>query len=169
MSPTGYPAHPSSPRSGHGTRSAYVADSVSTASPARLVTMLYDRLLLDLDRAGAALDGRDFEASGTALVHAQDIVLELKAGLRADTWSGGPALDALYTFLHRELVAANVAADPAKVASCRGLVQPLAEAWHDAERQVLAAAGVADAGAAGTAGRGGIAERSLAVPSRAVS
>ena len=36
-------------------RNRYVGDSVATASPARLVTMLYDRLVRDLVTAEAAL------------------------------------------------------------------------------------------------------------------
>jgi hypothetical protein len=34
-----------------GQRNQYLADSVLSAPPARLLTMLYDRLLLDLARA----------------------------------------------------------------------------------------------------------------------
>ena len=33
-------------------RDRYVGDSIATASPSRLLVMLYDRLLLDLDNAG---------------------------------------------------------------------------------------------------------------------
>ena len=32
----------------------YLEQQVASASPARLVTMLYDRLLVDIDRAGEA-------------------------------------------------------------------------------------------------------------------
>ena len=35
---------------------AYKADGVTTASPGRLIVMLYDRLLIDLDRAETALN-----------------------------------------------------------------------------------------------------------------
>ena len=35
-------------------RDRYLADTVMSASPTRLLTMLYDRLLLDLDRARQA-------------------------------------------------------------------------------------------------------------------
>jgi len=119
----------------------YVGDSVSTASPAKLVTMLYDRLVLDLDTAGAALDGRDLAGANTALIHAQEIVWELAAGLDPTKWNGGPALAALYQFILRELLDANVKKDAAKVASVRDLVDPLRDAWHQAAS--LAARGAA--------------------------
>ncbi|HEV7861809.1 MAG TPA: flagellar export chaperone FliS, partial [Acidimicrobiia bacterium] len=83
-------------------RNRYVGDSVATASPARLVTMLYDRLVRDLVAGEAALDHSDLEGANAALVHAQEIVWELAAGLDATKWSGGPALAGLYQFMVTE-------------------------------------------------------------------
>jgi flagellar secretion chaperone FliS len=119
-------------------RNRYVGDSVSTASPARLVTMLYDRLVRDLSTAEAALAVSDLAAANTALVHGQDVVWELAAGLDPTKWSGGPALAALYDFVRRELVAANVKKDAARVTSVRALVEPLQEAWHQAAADMAA-------------------------------
>ena len=113
-------------------RNRYMADSVQTTSPARLVTMLYDALVADLDRAVAALAARDLEAVNGRLVHAQDIVSELLASLDVGAWDGGPALAALYEFLLRELIGANVAKDGARMLACRELVEPLRAAWHAA-------------------------------------
>ena len=113
-------------------RNRYVGDSVSTASPGRLVTMLYDRLVRDLVAAEAALDTADLEGANYNLIHAQEIVWELAAGLDPTKWSGGPALAALYQFILAELLDANVKKDADKVASVRSLVEPLADAWHQA-------------------------------------
>ena len=120
-------------------RNRYVGDSVSTASPARLVTMLYDRLVRDLSTAEAALAASDLAAANTALVHAQDVVWELAAGLDPTRWSGGPALAALYEFIRRELVTANVKKDAARVVAVRELVEPLQEAWHQAAAEMTGA------------------------------
>jgi flagellar protein FliS len=113
-------------------RNRYVGDSVSTASPGRLVTMLYDRLVRDLVAAEAALAAADLEGANNNLIHAQEIVWELAAGLDPTKWSGGPALAALYQFMLAELLDANVKKDAAKVVSVRSLVEPLADAWHQA-------------------------------------
>ena len=113
-------------------RNRYVGDSVSTASPGRLVTMLYDRLVRDLVAAEAALVAADLEVASNNLIHAQEIVWELAAGLDPTKWSGGPALAALYQFMLAELLDANVKKDAAKVVSVRGLVEPLADAWRQA-------------------------------------
>ena len=113
-------------------RNRYVGDSVSTASPGRLVTMLYDRLVRDLVTAEAALAAADLEGANNNLIHAQEIVWELAAGLDPTKWSGGPALAALYQFMLAELLDANVKKDADKVVSVRGLVEPLADAWRQA-------------------------------------
>lgn len=124
-------------------RNRYVGDSVATASPARLVTMLYDRLVRDLTRAEAAIGTRDLAGANDQLVHAQEIVWELAAGLDATKWDGGPALASLYQFLLTELLAANVAKDAARVAGCRKLVEPLRQAWHHAADELAAGTPVA--------------------------
>jgi flagellar protein FliS len=113
-------------------RNRYVGDSVATASPARLVTMLYDRLVRDLTTAEGALAAGHLEAASNNLIHAQEIVWELAAGLDPTKWSGGPALAALYQFMLGELLDANVKKDAAKVTSVRELVEPLRDAWHQA-------------------------------------
>jgi len=113
-------------------RNRYVGDSVTTASPGRLVTMLYDRLVRDLVTAEAALAAADLEAANNNLIHAQEIVWELAAGLDPTKWSGGPALAALYQFMLAELLEANVKKDADKVVSVRNLVEPLADAWRQA-------------------------------------
>lgn len=128
-------------------RARFVADSVGTASPARLVTLLYDRLVLDLARGEAAQRQGDRAGASTHLMHGQEIVLELAGSLRVDGWSGGPGLASLYTFLHAELVRANVAGDADATRSCLGLVEPLREAWHAAALQ-SSAQGAYAAGAA---------------------
>src|SRR4051812_42621938 len=114
-------------------RARYVSDTVETVSPSRLVTMLYDALVRDLVLAEEQLNGpRDLRVVNDRLVHAQAIVLELQSGLDPSKWSGGPGLARLYSYLHDELVRANIEKDPVRIASCRLLVEPLQKAWHEA-------------------------------------
>lgn len=117
-------------------RARYAADSVGTASPARLLTMLYDRLVRDLSLAETAITDGRYETAHNELVHAQAIVEELHKSLDIDAWDGAPGLAMLYDFLLTELVAANVAKDATKVAACRELVEPLRDAWHQAATEV---------------------------------
>ncbi len=115
-------------------RQRYATSAVSTASPARLLVMLYERLLRDMASADQALTDRDFAKANDQLQHAQQIVLELRTSLDTTAWSGGPSLAALYTYVHGELVATNLEKDATRLAVCRGLVEPLHAAWEHAAR-----------------------------------
>lgn len=129
---------------GAAARARFLAESVATASPVRLLTMLYDRLLLDLNRGADAQVAGDRAGANTHLLHAQEIVLELAGSLRQDSWSGAPGLAALYSFVHSELVRANVAGEAERTAAVRALVEPLAEAWRAAALEVSAASASVD-------------------------
>ncbi|WP_328291744.1 flagellar export chaperone FliS [Kineococcus sp. NBC_00420] len=134
-----------------GARSAnrYLRDSLATASPAALLVMLYDRLVLDLQRAeNAQLEG-DRETAHTNLMHAQEIVDELRTSLDVEAWDGGPNLMALYTWLSQELIAANLSGDATRTAACRTVtVEPLAEAWREAALEHLSGGSAAGHGVA---------------------
>jgi flagellar protein FliS len=113
-------------------RNPYLQDSVGTASPGRLLVMLYDRLVADLFQGEEALRADNRELSAERITHAQEIILELRTTLDVEAWSGAPGLASLYGFLLTELIQANVKRDADKVASCRALVEPLRDAWREA-------------------------------------
>ncbi|MCZ7527691.1 MAG: flagellar export chaperone FliS [Acidimicrobiia bacterium] len=110
----------------------YLADAVETVSPPRLLVMLYDRLLRDLVEARTALEGGDCEVANRALLHAQEIVVELMASLDPDQWEHAPQMERIYAFLLEELVQANTGKDVARVSGCAAVVQPLRDTWHEA-------------------------------------
>lgn len=111
-------------------RNRYAQDSVSTASPARLVTMLYDRLLKDLTVAERAVGARDIQGAHDAMMHAQEIVTELHGSLDISRWREGEALQRLYLWMIEQLVAANTTKDVRPLRDVREAVEPLAQAWH---------------------------------------
>ncbi len=113
-------------------RSAYLANTVATASPARLLVMLYDRLVLDVQRGLAAQRAGDHAAARPNLLHAQDIVTELRSTLHTQGWQGGPGLAALYDWLFAELVRANTSRDSQLTVGCLAVVTQLADAWRQA-------------------------------------
>jgi len=120
-------------------RDTYLTASVSTASPTQLLVMLCERLVLDLQRASAALHNGEPSQAHQPLLHAQDIVLELNASLKADTWEGGPALASLYDYLHGELVKANLAKDLRITDFCLGIAGTLRDTWRDAALSMMSA------------------------------
>jgi len=111
---------------------SYVASSVATMSPGRMIVALYDRLLLDLERAQMGFAEGAPELVHECLLHAQTIVAELHDSLDREKWSGANSLADLYLFIYNELVTANLEKDAAKVESCRELLMPLRNAWNEA-------------------------------------
>jgi flagellar protein FliS len=117
-------------------RARYLADSIATASPARLLVMLYDKLVLDVTQGEEAIRAGDRHFASGRLMHAQEIIGELLATLDVTTWEGAEGLAALYRFLLQELVQANIKQDAARAASCRELIEPLRDAWREAAMAV---------------------------------
>ena len=117
-------------------RAAYNRDAVLSASPARLLTMLYDRLLLDLQRAESAQVAGTWDTASTHLLHAQDIVTHLMVTLKPEVWDGGPGLLALYEFVMKSLQGANMYRDVERTRESIALLEPLRQAWHQAAAEV---------------------------------
>jgi len=113
-------------------RNRYLQDSISTASPGKLLIMLYDRLVMDLVQGEDALRAGERELANDKLNHAQEIILELRTTLDLEAWSGAPGLASLYGFLVTELIGANIARDADRVAGCRAIVEPLRDTWREA-------------------------------------
>jgi flagellar secretion chaperone FliS len=122
-------------------RARYLADSVATASPAKLLVMLYDRLVVDLNRGEQALIAGDRPEANTHLKHAQDIVTELHVSLDLQAWDGAARLASLYAFVETELINANIRGDAAKVTAVRHLIEPLRDTWREAITSVAATEG----------------------------
>jgi flagellar protein FliS len=113
-------------------RAQYTNEAVLSATPAQLVTMLYDRLLLDLHRAETAQVAADWDAARDQLLHAQAIVGELSSTLKIDVWDGGEGLLAVYNYASTSLITANVHRDVQATRDCIRILDPLRQAWHDA-------------------------------------
>ena len=121
-------------------RNQYLADSVLSAPPARLLTMLYDRLLLDLGRAEAAQQSANWAVASENLLHAQAIVTELSSSLKLDAWDGASGLLGVYNYVSTALINANIQRDAALTREAIELLEPLRQTWHEAAAAVPAPA-----------------------------
>ena len=119
-------------------RNAYVDNAVATASPARLLVMLVDRLVLDVQRGLDAQRAGQVQEAHNQLVHAQEILVHLRGTLKVEAWDGGPGLASLYDWLHAQLVQANLKKDPAITEGCLSMVTDLADTWRAAALQAAA-------------------------------
>ncbi|MHB8289857.1 MAG: flagellar export chaperone FliS [Acidimicrobiales bacterium] len=115
----------------------YMADSIRTAPPATMVTMLYQALCDDLATSDDAFDTKDIKAINDSLVHAQQIIIALRDSLRLDLWEGAKGLASLYDFLLNELIAANIHKDRERARSCSGMITQLSAAWQQAAQNAV--------------------------------
>ncbi|WP_110588048.1 flagellar export chaperone FliS [Microbacterium suaedae] len=121
-------------------REQYLEQQIASATPQQLVTMLFGRLLVDIDRAAAAQESEAWAVAGDHLTHAQSIVAELTSSL-TDAWEGSADLRAIYTYVNSRLIHANIRRDRAATIECRELVEPLRDAFAGAADLVTAQAG----------------------------
>jgi flagellar protein FliS len=108
-----------------------VETGVDSASPHRLVAMLFDGFFESVAHAQAAITAGQIEVKGRAIGRAARIVEE---GLRAalDLQAGGSLatdLAQLYAYIGARLTHANLRSDSAALDECKALMQPLREAW----------------------------------------
>jgi flagellar protein FliS len=110
----------------------YQDNAILSASPSRLLTMLYDRLLLDLNCAKDALEIEDAAVATYRIKHAGDILAALAGSLRRDIWDGADGLFGLYLYASNALIRASIYRDVQLVMECIALLEPLRQAWHQA-------------------------------------
>ena len=110
-----------------------IDSGVLAANPHQLIVLLFEGALLAIDTALSHMRSGDLEGKGHSISRAIEIV---SSGLAAslDTGRGGEIahnLAALYNYIGRQLVAANLNNDPAPLEEARRLLQQLKDAWSE--------------------------------------
>lgn len=124
-----------------------VDTSVETASPHKLIALLFEGALTAIAQAKRHLEHGDIAARGAAISKAISIIQE---GLRASISleSGGEVaqnLDALYEYMTYRLLQANLGADPAALAEVDRLMREIKTAWDEIGLPKVTQAAVAPA------------------------
>ncbi|WP_447973763.1 flagellar export chaperone FliS [Nitrospira sp. Kam-Ns4a] len=113
---------------------------VFQASPVERVLLLYDRAIVLLKQATAALAAHQLREKGEALSRALDILVYLHASLDHDRGLTIAArLDQLYRYMLWRLTTANLANDPVGVAEVIQLLATLREGWQGVVRAAASA------------------------------
>ncbi len=112
----------------------YRKTSVSTASPGKLLMMLYDGLMVFLKQAKQAVQDEKLEEAHTNLVKSQDILSELMGTLNMEI-PLSENLYKLYDFQKEQLVKANMEKDPELIAQVIETVDELRQTWAEATGQ----------------------------------
>lgn len=113
-------------------RQRFRTDGLQTASPERLVVLLYERAVRDLRAAREAVVAGDHEIRHRNLLHAQEIVEELGYALQPEVWAGADGLQDLYDYVLGLVVRANVRPETAAIDEATAILDGLASAWRDA-------------------------------------
>lgn len=111
----------------------YKSIQIETATPERLLLMLYDGAIRFLSIAKQAMIDKQIETSHTHLLKGEAIIIELMSVLNFEV--GGDIsknLFSLYDFMYRHLVQANVKKEPEMVQEVIDLLTDLRKTWAEA-------------------------------------
>ncbi len=108
----------------------YMGQAVSTASPERLVYMLFERCVVSLTQVRD--QPTNAELVNRELQRVQDITTELQVAL--DFERGQPIaglLASLYDYVQRRIIEANVKKDVSILSDVEQIFVELRDGWHD--------------------------------------
>ena len=117
----------------------YRQNSIETATPARIVVMLYDGAIRFLTQALAAMQAKKHDQQSRMIGNAQSIIAHLHDTL--DTEIGrafAASLTGIYTALLHSLTAANIQNQPGPVEEAVQVLRELRETWAEVDRQCQA-------------------------------
>ncbi len=110
----------------------YLAQQVMSASPAKLVAMLYERAIMLLHDALGAIEAGDIERRWRANSKATEIIGELWQAL--DMEAGGEIaenLNRLYGFMMMHLITVDTENSAQAARDVIHLLEPLRRSWHE--------------------------------------
>ncbi|MCG8398446.1 flagellar export chaperone FliS [Bacillus atrophaeus] len=110
---------------------AYQQNSINTATPGELTLMLYNGCLKFIKLANHAIHLGDMESKNVNLIKAQNIIQELNITLNRDIELSG-SMGAMYEYIHRKLVEANIQSDKDILAEIEGYITDFRDAWKQA-------------------------------------
>ncbi|HEV8099950.1 MAG TPA: flagellar export chaperone FliS [Gaiellaceae bacterium] len=108
---------------------AYKESSIMTATPERLVVMLYDGAHRFLTQAAVAMRANDLAQSNDRLQRAEAIISELNVTLDMSAGEIADRLRAIYLFSRRHLTEARLERDPQKIETVSRMLGELRESW----------------------------------------
>ncbi len=111
----------------------YQQNQIDTASPGKLLIMLYDGALKFIKAAREGIADEDIEKANNNIIKVQDIVTELMTFL--DMEKGGDIsanLYNLYEYMSSRLVEANIKKDEEILTEVEGLLKDMKGTWQEA-------------------------------------
>ncbi len=123
---------------GNNPLQAYRETQIKTANQGKLIIMLYDGAIKNINLAMELLDEKkkQYDRISNSIIKAQDIITELIVSL--DFEKGGDIaknLFSLYIFMNRQLLDANINKDKAPLESVKKMLSDLREAWAEVAKK----------------------------------
>lgn len=107
---------------------AYKKQSVTTMTPIEIVIKLYSETERELNRSVVFIKEKNYESANNALNKSVDLIAALRSVLDISL-PIGKNLDAIYDFLEKQIIAANVKKDVEIVNSLLPMVAELKDAF----------------------------------------
>lgn len=108
---------------------------IKTASPGKLILLLYQGAIKSLKMALDLIEKKDFGGKGEAIIKAQDILMELNRALDLKADEIATSLQQIYLYAYRKLVVANLEVDREAIQEIIEILENLYEAWEQAVQQ----------------------------------
>lgn len=114
----------------------YFENTVKTATPAKLVEMLYANAVERLEKSKTLIKEKNFVEANKQIIRVEDIINELNISLNMEI--GGEVsknLRAMYNYMYRRLLEANTKKDIEIVDEVQGLIKELLDTWREAMKK----------------------------------
>lgn len=121
----------------HGGYQAYQKNKYETASPHRLITMLYDGAIRFANQAIVHIENKDIAQKAVAIQRFQDIIFELQSCLNfKDGKEVASNLFALYEYIIELSTKSNVKLEPQPLHEAIGIINEIRESWVEIGKEV---------------------------------
>jgi len=114
----------------------YFENSVKTASPTKLVELLYKNSIERLEKAVKAIEKNNLIEANHEIIRVEEIILELNVSLNIE--KGGEVaknLRLLYNYIYEQSIQANLKKDIDTLTEVKSLIKDLYETWREVVKQ----------------------------------
>jgi flagellar protein FliS len=109
----------------------YASNNINSASKEELTLMLYEGALKFTNQAIIAIEGNDFNKANDLILRVEDIIREFQVTLDHN-YEISQNLDALYDYMYRLLVDANVSKELEPLNEVKEYLRQFRDSWKEA-------------------------------------